>query len=94
MGEWFDSFGVPVENGDTILSASTSGGMVKVGTADQQPGDARFMMRVDLACSWGNPVPKPAKRGAVGYNVVVLRKADGTVPKHLKPIFASGESNG
>lgn len=80
---WTDVFGVRVENGDVIMSSSTSGGMVKLGTADEQPGDAARMMRVTMAARWGHHVPKPAKRSAVGYNVVVLRKCNGAVPGHF-----------
>ena len=90
MAEWRDGFGVLVENGDEIMSSSTSGGMVKLGTADQRPEDAAFMMRVHMAMRWGRQVPKPASRSATGYNVVVLRKADGSVPEHFSDIVQKG----
>jgi hypothetical protein len=71
-----DSFGVEIDAGDYVLSASTSGGVAKLGT-------------VYLAAS-GRPMMEVAasnctihRRSEIGSMVVVLRKADGTVPAHV-----------
>lgn len=87
MSEWRDAFGVLVESGDLVLSSSTSGGMVKIGTADPQPGDLNEMMRPKLVARWGRVRDTFAGRSAVGVNVVVLRKSDGSVPAHLADVI-------
>lgn len=76
-----DSFGVDIEVGDYILSASTTGARVKVGTAKQ--GRNGLLMTVDLSAQHGVQEHEHPKTGQLGYNVVVLRKADGTVPVHI-----------
>ncbi|MFD7776626.1 hypothetical protein [Streptomyces sp. NPDC059753] len=76
-----DSFGIEIEEGDYILSASTSGARVKVGHAYQ--GNNGLMMRVDLSAQYGKQEHGHRKSGQLGHNVVVLRKADGTVPTHV-----------
>ncbi|OKI19278.1 hypothetical protein [Streptomyces sp. CB03911] len=76
-----DSFGVPVEVGDYILSASTSGGRVKVGRVVQ--GRHGLMMAVETAAKWGERIEEPQRTGQFGYNTVILRKADGSVPVHV-----------
>ncbi|MFI6444687.1 hypothetical protein [Kitasatospora sp. NPDC050543] len=76
-----DSFGIDVEVGDYILSASTSGGTVKVGRVIQ--GRHGLMMAVETAAQWGKRQEQPQKTGQFGYNTVILRKADGSVPAHV-----------
>jgi hypothetical protein len=76
-----DSFGVTIEPGDYILSASTTRGRVKVGTAKQ--GNNGLLMTVDLSATYGALEDDHPKTGQLGCNVVVLRKADGTVPAHI-----------
>ncbi len=76
-----DSFGVLVEVGDYILSASTSGGRVKVGRVIQ--GRHGLMMAVETAAKWGEWIEAPQRTGQFGYNTVILRKADGSVPAHV-----------
>ncbi|MFE5092057.1 hypothetical protein ACFRCI_17085 [Streptomyces sp. NPDC056638] len=81
-----DSFGVPLEEGDYILSASTSGGRVKIGIAIQ--GKNVMLMKIDRSAWWGGVEKKPQKTGQLGTNVLVLRKADGTVPEHFQEVFS------
>lgn len=76
-----DSFGVTIEPGDYILSASTTRGRVKVGTAKQ--GTNGLLMTVDLSATYGSLEDEHPKTGQLGCNVVVLRKADGSVPAHI-----------
>jgi hypothetical protein len=78
-----DSFGVEIGEGDYILSASTTHGRVKVGTAYQ--GKNGLLMRIDISAQYGIQESAHPKSGQLGYNVVVLRKADGTVPTHVGP---------
>ncbi|MGI5404167.1 hypothetical protein ACQEVG_32895 [Streptomyces sp. CA-135486] len=76
-----DSFGVEIEEGDYILSASTTHGRVKVGRAYQ--GRNGMLMRIEISAQYGRQEAEHPKSGQLGYNVVVLRKADGTVPEHV-----------
>ncbi|GGX26726.1 hypothetical protein [Streptomyces chryseus] len=81
-----DSFGVEVEEGDYILSASTTGARVKVGHAYE--GRNGMLMRIDVSAQHGRQEFEHPKSGQLGYNVVVLRKADGTVPAHVSGVAA------
>lgn len=76
-----DSFGIPIEPGDYILSASTTGGRVKLGRA--KAGRNGLLMSVDLSAQYGKVEESHPATGQLGYNVVVLRKADGSVPEHI-----------
>ncbi|WP_282203929.1 hypothetical protein [Kitasatospora fiedleri] len=77
-----DSFGVDIEPGDYILSASTTHGRVKVGRA--RAGQyGRLSMEIGVSAQHGRQEEKHPKAGQLGHNVVVLRKADGTVPVHV-----------
>lgn len=72
-----DSFGVAIEEGDYVMSASTSGGVAKLGTVYLAPS-GRPMMTISTAnyrCR--------QSRSELGSMVCVLRKADGTVPAHV-----------
>nr|WSW58462.1 hypothetical protein OG513_07640 [Streptomyces sp. NBC_00998] len=77
-----DSFGVDIEEGDYILSASTTHGRVKVGTAFRGR-TGNLSMRIDISAQYGRQESEHPRSGQLGYNVVVLRKADGTVPAHV-----------
>lgn len=80
-----DTFGVPLEVGDRVLSASTIGGRVKIGTLIQ--GKNGFLMTIDRSASRGVLEEKPQKTGQLGINVVVLQKADRTIPVHIVEAF-------
>lgn len=80
-----DSFGNKVEPGDYALSASTSGGQVKVGRIVQ--GESQLMIEVDHLAVWGTARPPRNHRTILGTNVIVLRKADGTVPHPMGEIY-------
>ncbi|MFG2292017.1 hypothetical protein [Streptomyces sp. NPDC048603] len=85
-----DSFGIEIEDGDYILSASTTHGRVKVGTAFRGR-TGNLSMRVDLSAQHGQQEAEHPRSGQLGYNVVVLRKADGTVPAHISETLPSGD---
>ncbi|MFI8084330.1 hypothetical protein ACIF6L_26450 [Kitasatospora sp. NPDC086009] len=78
-----DSFGVEIEPGDYILSASTTSGRVKVGRAKQ--GRTGIVMDIELSAVDGMAEIPRQRTGQLGYNTVVLRKADGTAPAHIGP---------
>lgn len=71
-----DSFGTRIDAGDYVLSAASSSGLFKLGIVYFTPS-GRAMMEV-TASNWS-----AQKRSEVGSNVLVLRKADGTVPAHV-----------
>lgn len=77
-----DSFGVPLEEGDFILSASTTGARVKMGTAFR--GKNGMLMKIARSAVYGGLEEKPQKTGQLGCNVIVLSKADGTIPDHFE----------
>jgi hypothetical protein len=68
---------VTVEEDDYVMSASTSGGVAKLGriyfTASGRP-----MLRVEYS-----NFELRNKGSELGYMVLVLRKADGSVPAHV-----------
>jgi hypothetical protein len=72
-----DSFGTPIEEGDYVLSAASSSGFFKLGVVYFAPS-GRPMMEVTRS-NWS----RAHRRSEVGSNVLVLRKADGTVPAHV-----------
>jgi len=72
-----DSFGVDLEAGDYVLSAASSSSFFKLGTVYFAPS-GRAMMKVTRS-NWSVGY----RRSEVGSNVLVLRKADGTVPAHV-----------
>ncbi|MYY03093.1 MULTISPECIES: hypothetical protein [unclassified Streptomyces] len=72
-----DSFGTPIEEGDYVLSAASSSSYFKLGVVYFAPS-GRPMMEVTNS-NWD----RGAKRSEVGSNVLVLRKADGSVPAHV-----------
>ncbi|MET9126937.1 hypothetical protein [Streptomyces sp. NPDC004528] len=74
---WRDSFGVAVEEDDYVLSASTSGGVAKLGRI-YYTVSGRPMIRVEHSNH-----ELRNKGSELGYMVLVLRKADGTVPAHV-----------
>ncbi len=76
-----DSFGVEIDPGDLILSASTTAGRVKIGRAKQ--GRNGLLMTVEVSAQNGQLETEHPATGQLGYNVVVLRKADGSVPAHV-----------
>lgn len=72
-----DSFGVKVETGDYVMSGSVSGGNLKLGTVYfTERGNGMVNVTKSNHTTYG--------RGSLGYMVMVLRKADGTVPDHVK----------
>ncbi|MEU3986114.1 hypothetical protein AB0F77_39660 [Streptomyces sp. NPDC026672] len=75
-----DSFGVTIEPGDRIMSASTSGGWAKIGTV-YAAESGRLMMTVEHGQSGRSYFSQ--KRSAIGSMALILRKADGTVPAHV-----------
>jgi hypothetical protein len=72
-----DSFGVDLEAGDYVLSAASTSSFFKLGTVYFAPS-GRAMMKVARS-NWD----RAQRRSEVGSNVLVLRKADGTVPAHI-----------
>ncbi|MEU3729961.1 hypothetical protein AB0E81_11210 [Streptomyces sp. NPDC033538] len=72
-----DSFGTPIEAGDYVLSAASSSSFFKLGVVYLAPS-GRLMMEVTRS-NWSGA----NRRSEVGSNVLVLRKADGTVPAHV-----------
>lgn len=84
-----DSLGVPVELGDTVLSASTTHGRVKIGLVEAGP-EGRFRMEVKASFHWGKQETsdRHPKRQAFGTNVIVLRKADGSIPEPVRMLYA------
>ncbi|OSC76490.1 hypothetical protein B5180_01665 [Streptomyces sp. BF-3] len=72
-----DTFGTSIEEGDYVLSAASSSSYFKLGVVYFAPS-GRPMMEV-TASNWD----RGAKRSEVGSNVLVLRKADGTVPAYV-----------
>ncbi|WP_406161042.1 hypothetical protein [Streptomyces canus] len=75
-----DSFGVVIGEGDRIMSASTSGGWAKIGTA-YRADSGRLMMTVEHPDTDRSYFSQ--KRSQIGSMALVLRKADGTVPAHV-----------
>lgn len=69
-----DAFGTPIEAGDYVLSAASSTGLFKLGIVYLAPS-GRPMMQVTRS-NWRGA----NRRSEIGSNVLVLRKADGTVP--------------
>lgn len=80
-----DSFGIEIEPGDYVLSASTSGARVKLGRIVQ--GRNGFLMAIDHSAAYGSVETHP-RSGQLGYNVVILSKADGSIPAHITPAEA------
>lgn len=74
-----DAFGVPISEGDVILSAATSGWTCTIGYARIRPNTLAVESVVQSGSSY-------YKIKQVGSWVVVLRKADGSVPKAIKPL--------
>jgi hypothetical protein len=72
-----DSFGVEIDEGDYILSASTSRGWAKIGTV-YTADSGRLMLEIEHGA-----YPRHRRRSEIGSMVLVLRKADGTVPEHV-----------
>ncbi|MFF1684469.1 MULTISPECIES: hypothetical protein [unclassified Streptomyces] len=72
-----DSFGIAIEAGDYVMSASMSGGLAKLGTV-YLAASGRPMMDV-AASNWTSA----QRRSELGSMTLVLRKADGTVPEHV-----------
>ncbi|MGW0468293.1 hypothetical protein ACWDX6_23960 [Streptomyces sp. NPDC003027] len=72
-----DSFGVEIDEGDYVLSAASSTSFFKLGVVYLAPS-GRAMMEVTRS-NWD----RAQRRSEVGSNVLVLRKADGTVPAHV-----------
>lgn len=72
-----DSFGTTVEPGDYVLSAASSTSLFKLGIV-YAAQSGRLMMEVTRS-NWDTA----QRRSEVGSNVLVLRKADGTVPAHV-----------
>jgi hypothetical protein len=77
-----DSFGIPLEVGDYVLSASTTNGRMKLGRIVQ--GRNSLMVEVSASFIYGSPESRFQKRGQLGFNVAILCKADGTVPSHIQ----------
>lgn len=80
-----DSFGNAIEVGDYVLSASTSGARVKMGKVFQ--GKSRLLIAVDYSAHWGEVEEGHQKTGSMGHNVIVLRKADGSVPTPMAAVY-------
>ncbi|MFE9442525.1 hypothetical protein ACFYO2_26820 [Streptomyces sp. NPDC006602] len=80
-----DSFGNVIEPGDYALSASTSGGQVKMGRIVQGPN--QLMIEVDHLSVWGTAKTPRNRRTILGYNVIILRKADGSIPLPMAAVF-------
>lgn len=76
-----DSFGVDVEPGDYVLSASMSGGRARIGTV-YAVASGRLMLHAEHGMRGSARYPEIAKQ-QLGSMVAVLRKADGTVPSHI-----------
>ncbi|WP_425837429.1 hypothetical protein [Streptomyces fractus] len=76
-----DSFGVTIEPGDYVLSAASSTGLFKLGTV-YLAASGRPMMEVSQS-NWGDA----QRKSEVGSNVLVLCKADGTVPEHVAGVI-------
>lgn len=72
-----DSFGTPIEEGDYVLSAASSSSYFKLGVVYFAPS-GRPMMEVTRS-NWSGGI----RRSEAGSNVLVLRKADGTVPAYV-----------
>lgn len=83
MSRYRDVFGVPIGAGDYILSSATQGGSVKIGTAD--PRERSLMMHIDRQAP-NYPWTAHRKTDAAGSHVVVLRKANGSVPRHFRGV--------
>lgn len=72
-----DSFGTEIEEDDYVLSASTSGGNIKLGTA-YFAASGRPMLHVAHS-----NFELRNRRSELGYMTMVIRKADGRVPAHV-----------
>lgn len=72
-----DSFGTRIEAGDYVLSAASSSSLFKLGIVYLAPS-GRPMMEVTRS-----NYSSTNRRSEVGSNVLVLRKADGSVPAHV-----------
>ncbi|MFE6493378.1 hypothetical protein [Streptomyces sp. NPDC057748] len=72
-----DAFGTRVDEGDYVLSAASSSSFFKLGVVYFAPS-GRPMMEVTRS-NWSGS----QRRSELGSNVLVLRKADGTVPAHV-----------
>jgi hypothetical protein len=80
-----DSFGTKVEPGETVLSASTSGGQVKIGRIVQ--GVNQLMIEVKYLAVWGEAKNPRNRRTILGTTVIVLKKADGTIPYPMFELY-------
>lgn len=84
-----DSLGTRVEVGDLVLSASTTNGRVKIGRVEEGPNGLRML--ISASFHWGSredgdSVRHP-KRQAFGTNLIVLKKADGSIPNSLGELY-------
>jgi len=75
-----DAFGTEIEEDDVLLSASTSRGTVKIGAALLRDG-----MRPAMVTARTNR--RVTRLSPLGSMVVVLRKADGSVPSVIREAF-------
>lgn len=73
---WKDVFGREVQAGDYILSGAKTG-ILKLGTAYYSER-GNLMMRVDHQFSYGATDKFSAETSAVGVNVLLLEKHNGT----------------
>ncbi|MDQ1016661.1 hypothetical protein [Streptomyces afghaniensis] len=80
-----DSFGNKVQPGDYALSVSTSGVQVKMGRIVQ--GAHQLMIEVDHLAVWGEAKEPRNRRTILGTTVIVLKKADGTIPYPMGELY-------
>lgn len=77
--DYKDAFGVPISEGDIILSAATKGGLLKIGRAVFRPNS----LGVEIITEAGYRFGGKKKLDQVGSWLAVLRFADGSVPEHF-----------
>lgn len=86
-----DSLGEPLESGDYVLSASTTSGRMKLGRV--YTGQTRFGvvsgMEVSQSFVNGRREEVSRRRQPIGDNVVVLCKADGTIPEAVSEFLSA-----
>lgn len=83
MSRYKDSFGVSIAEGDIIYTASSQGGQAKIGRAYFAP---HSLMVADVMRGRGVHFSN-AKRQPVGSHILVLMRADGSLPSVMHLIM-------
>jgi len=90
MPQRTDSLGEPLEPGDYVLSASTTGGRMKLGRVYAGQGRYGHTSGMEVSQSFVNGIREDVtrRRQLMGDNVIVLCKADGTIPELVRDFLS------